>query len=58
MTEAELWVVKRRVFIDGVEMTSVIMSPDLKHVAQAYVAELNRDYQDPGNYYIERWNKK
>lgn len=51
------YVVKRRRTYDGVEVTSVITSPMPADAAIAYLASFIADYQDPGNYYIEKWQE-
>lgn len=52
------YAVKIRRFYNGTEATSVVMAPDTKEVAEAYMIELNAEYQSPGNYYIEKWETK
>lgn len=53
----DLYVVKVRRFYNGREATSVISAPAERDIAELALAELNDRYQDPGNYYIERWEK-
>ncbi len=54
MTE-DLWVVKSRRFYDGTEVISVLSAPAPKGIAALALAELNNGYQEPGNFYLERW---
>ena len=54
----ERWVVKRRRTYDGAEVTSVLTHPLSKPAALEHMADLNAEYQDPGNYYIEKWEEK
>lgn len=52
------YVVKRRRTIDGVEVTSVLTHPLSKPAALQHLADLNAEYQDPGNYCIEKWEER
>lgn len=54
----DLYVVKSRRFIGGVEVTSVLCTPTDKATAAVALAELNDRYQGPGNYYLEKWEKQ
>jgi len=49
------FVVKRRQTHDGMEFTSVVSPPLSRDAASARIADLNEQYQTPGNYYIEEW---
>lgn len=55
MTDTNLYVVKVRRTIDGVEVTSVLTHPMNAETAIEQLASFNAEYQDPGNYYIEKW---
>lgn len=54
----DLYVVKSRRFYGGREVTSVLCTPTDKATAAVALAELNEMYQGPGNYYLEKWEKK
>lgn len=49
------WVVKSRRTYAGVERTSVLTQPMPLIQAMMCLADLKAEYQNPGNYYIERW---
>jgi hypothetical protein len=55
---SDLWVVKSRRIYDGVEITSVLTRPLARGFAEIALAEWNADYQNPGNYYIEKWEER
>lgn len=54
--EVSEYVVKRRRTIGDVEATSVLTHPLSKADALDRLNDLNAEYQNPGNYYIERWD--
>lgn len=56
-SESVLYVVKRRRTFGDVEVTSVITIPMQKAQALDRMNDLNTRYQNPGNYYIERWKE-
>lgn len=58
MTTDDRYVVKRRRTIDGTEVTSVLSHPLPRQAALERLADLNAEYQDPGNYYIEKWEPR
>lgn len=55
---SERYVVKRRRTYDGAEATSVLTNPMSHQTASQHLADLNAEYQDPGNYYIEKWEER
>lgn len=54
----DLYVVKSRRTYNGVEATSVLSTPSDKETARKVLASFNERYQEPGNYYIEKWESK
>lgn len=51
------FVVKSRRIYNGVEATSVLTPPSSKWYCELYLRELNEQYQEPGNFYIEEWRE-
>lgn len=51
------YVVKRRRTIDGVEVSSVLTPPIPADLAILQLQSFNAEYQDPGNYYIDKWQE-
>ena len=54
----DLYVVKSRRFYGPREVTSVLCTPTDRDKAKAILDELIHRYQDPGNIYLEKWEKK
>lgn len=52
------YVAKSRRFYDGTEVTSVLTHPISAPAALEELAHLQATYQDPGNYYIEKWREQ
>lgn len=52
------YVVKRRRTYDGVEVTSVVTHPLSASAALQALSDMNAEYQDPGNYYVEKWQEQ
>lgn len=54
----ERYVVKRRADCGDRVVTSVLTKPLPKGDARQRLDDLNAEYQDPGNYYIEKWEER
>lgn len=54
----ERYVVKRRTDYGDRVVTSVLTPPLPMWAAAERLNELNAEYQEPGNYYIEKWEER
>lgn len=57
-TPTDRYVVKRRRMFEGTEVTGVLTHPLSADAAISMLSSFNAEYQDPGNYYIEKWDEK